>query len=262
MKNRIIMTAVVFFMAAVFGNGFHAMADTVEADRAESTQSVSEYGENIQKEDTQAEETPAESAVSEGQEILDGTGAEGVSCYLDMLKNERLLRIYDEMQKLLAEKETIIQKMYEEGEITKVQASQIGADIADVRARKQICANTIQYDKYYLNEKSLKYKRIEMSADKSLGTIEDCTARHPDMDKIFIAGCVTECENARASIRAQKSATEYLEEVYQNTELLEKAGEASRLDVIESHRSLLEAGLQMESLYYEMNAAYYEVECQ
>lgn len=257
MKKWMIMTAAVFAIAAVFGSGFHAMADT-----AENTQSVSEDVDNIQKENTQAEETPAESVESAGQEILDGTGAEGVSCYLDMLKNERLLKIYDEMDKLLAEKEAIIQKMYEEGEITKVQASQTGTAIADVRARKQICANSIQYDKFFLKEKSLKYKRIEMPADKSLGTIEECTARHPDMDKFFIAGCVTECENARASIQAQKSMEEYLEEVYRNTELLEKAGEASRLDVIESGLSRLEAGLQLEALYYEMNAAYYGVECQ
>jgi len=97
MKKWMIMTAAVFAIAAVFGSGFHAMADT-----AENTQSVSEDVDNIQKENTQAEETPAESVESAGQEILDGTGAEGVSCYLDMLKNERLLKIYDEMDKLLA----------------------------------------------------------------------------------------------------------------------------------------------------------------
>ena len=254
MNRRVKKAVALFTAAAIWGSSIYVAAETKNVDKAENTETENTQTENIPTEDTQAEP-----GTSVEEETDDGTGGEGVPYYLNMKKNENLLKIYEETELLLGEKEKICQMMYEEGETTKLYADQVQTEKAGIQAKKQICTNEIRYDQYFLEEKDLHYKGIKITDDKSLGTIESCTAKYPDLDKFLVAGCVTDCENARANIQAQEAETAYLEQVYQNTLLLHEAGEASRLDVIDSRLSVLDASLQLQSLYYDMNVAYYTV---
>lgn len=264
MEKRRKRVLVLLAAAAVWGSSIYAVADTKNVNpvknlQEENTQEVSTQEVSTQKDSTQTEDTQIEPDTPAGEETDDTAGEEGVSYYLNMKMNENLLKIYEEMESLMKEKELLCQTMFEEGETTRLYADQVRTQRAGIQAKKQICTNEMAFDQYFLEEKDLHYTGIQVTDDKSLGTIESCTAEYPELDQFLAASCVTNCENARANIQALQAELAYMEDVYQTNLLLQEEGDISRMDVIDSRLSVLEARSRLQSLYYDMNVAYYTV---
>lgn len=183
----------------------------------------------------------------------------GISYYLDMKKNETLADLYQEIDTLLVRKLDIYKALKESGEITEITLKQVEAQEKQMISQKENCEHEAEYNRFILSQLKQDFDDVNIKEMKNVGTIESCLSGQSGYDTLSIARYVTDCKNAVSNIKAKEVEKEVLTVVSDQTQLLKDMGEASELDVIDSKVAVLKVQLELESEYYNMNAAYYSI---